>query len=156
MWVALTVGLILIGQAVAQDLPPGVLLLSRIKRHVKEELQRQPNVICLETVQRKHKSARGKMAPGALGLHFAADVEQGKHSNTGGVRHSGSPWFILGRSGNIRCDTAGIECRQYSDYAACYRSEDEHQPCANTAQRQLRCPVTGIRRVPDGKELWPD
>ena len=31
-----------------QDLlPPGVLLLSKVKRHVKEELARLPDIICL-------------------------------------------------------------------------------------------------------------
>jgi hypothetical protein len=32
-------GLILARLAIAQDLPPGVLLLSRVKNHIKEELQ---------------------------------------------------------------------------------------------------------------------
>lgn len=43
--------------ALAQDdgLPPGILLLSRIKRHVAEELARLPDYTCLETAQRYHK-----------------------------------------------------------------------------------------------------
>jgi hypothetical protein len=49
--------------AIPQDLPPGVLLLSRVKRHFQEELQRLPNVTCLETVQREYQPARGKMRP---------------------------------------------------------------------------------------------
>jgi len=32
------------GEGMQQDLPPGVLLLSWIKRHIKEELQHLPNV----------------------------------------------------------------------------------------------------------------
>jgi hypothetical protein len=60
----LAAGLILAGTAVPQDLlPPGVLLLSRVKRHIKEELERLQNVSCLETVQREFKPARGKMRP---------------------------------------------------------------------------------------------
>jgi len=47
--------------ALPQDLlPPGVLLYSRIKRHVGEELARLPNISCLETVQRAHQPANGK------------------------------------------------------------------------------------------------
>src|ERR1700674_2468869 len=57
----LAVGLILTAAAFAQDLPPEVLLLSRVRRHVQGELQRLPNISCLETVQREHKPARGKV-----------------------------------------------------------------------------------------------
>jgi hypothetical protein len=57
------VGLILAGVAIPQDLPPGVLLLSRVKRHIKEELERLPNISCLETVRREYQPARGKMRP---------------------------------------------------------------------------------------------
>jgi hypothetical protein len=56
-------GLILGIVTIPQDLPPGVLLLSRVKRHIKEELQRLPNISCLETVQREHQPARGKPRP---------------------------------------------------------------------------------------------
>jgi hypothetical protein len=35
--------LIAIGVGIPQDLPPSLLLLSRVKRHIKEELQRLPN-----------------------------------------------------------------------------------------------------------------
>lgn len=52
----------------AQDsgdgLPPGILLLSRIKRHVREELARLPDYTCLETEQRFAKPAgRSVMKP---------------------------------------------------------------------------------------------
>jgi hypothetical protein len=50
--------------AMAQDgpdgLPPGILLLSRIKRHVREELARLPDYTCLETAQRFHRRAGPK------------------------------------------------------------------------------------------------
>jgi hypothetical protein len=50
--------------ALPQDLlPPGVLLLSRAKRHVGEELARLPNISCLETVQRERQAANGKPRP---------------------------------------------------------------------------------------------
>ncbi len=46
-------------EAGAQDsgLPPGILLLSRVKRHVKQELEHLPEYTCLETVQRFGLSA---------------------------------------------------------------------------------------------------
>ena len=56
-------GVILGAVAIAQDLPPGVLLLSRVKRHVQEELQRLRNITCLETVQREYQPPKGKMRP---------------------------------------------------------------------------------------------
>jgi hypothetical protein len=59
----LAAALIPAGSALAQDLAPDVLLLSRVRRHVKEELQHLPNISCLETVQREHKALRGKMQP---------------------------------------------------------------------------------------------
>jgi hypothetical protein len=59
----LAAGLILAGVAIGDDLPPGVLLLSRVKNHTKEELQHLPNISCLETVQREYQPAKGKMRP---------------------------------------------------------------------------------------------
>jgi hypothetical protein len=56
-------GLILAGVVIPQDLPPEVLLLSRVKRHIKEELRHLPNFSCLETVQREYRPARGKVRP---------------------------------------------------------------------------------------------
>lgn len=46
-----------------QELAPEVLLISRIKRHTAQEIARLPNCACLETVQRFHKPAGGKMRP---------------------------------------------------------------------------------------------
>ena len=56
-------GLILAGAAIAQDLLPEVLLLSRVQRHIREGLQHLPNVTCLETTQREYQPAKGKMRP---------------------------------------------------------------------------------------------
>lgn len=44
--------LVIAGAAVAQSLPPEVVLLARIKSHLREELSRVPNYTCLETVSR--------------------------------------------------------------------------------------------------------
>ena len=44
--------------AIPQDLAPEVLLLSRIKRHLREELARTPNYTCLETISRFRNDPR--------------------------------------------------------------------------------------------------
>ncbi len=64
----LAASLILIGAASPQnppqpDLREDVLLLSRVRRHIKEELEHLPNVTCLETVHREHQPAKGRMQP---------------------------------------------------------------------------------------------
>ena len=56
-------GLGLAWAAAAQGLPPGVLLLARIKTHTREQLARLPNCSCLETVRRDHQRAGGVMRP---------------------------------------------------------------------------------------------
>jgi hypothetical protein len=66
--VRLTVRIILAGLglawvAAAQGLPPGALLLSRVRAHMREELARLPNCSCLETVSRDHQPAGGVMRP---------------------------------------------------------------------------------------------
>ena len=55
--------LIFVGSLIGQDLPPEVLLLSRIQRQIREELQQLSNITCLETTQREHQPAKGKMRP---------------------------------------------------------------------------------------------
>jgi hypothetical protein len=45
------------------DLPPGVLLLARVKAHTRKELERLPNCSCLETVRREIQPPRGKRRP---------------------------------------------------------------------------------------------
>jgi hypothetical protein len=56
--------LLLAATATPQDLlPPGILLLSRVKRHVADELARLPNISCLETIQREYQPPNGKVRP---------------------------------------------------------------------------------------------
>jgi hypothetical protein len=57
-------GLGLAWAAAAQSgLPPGALLLARVKAHTREQLARLPNCSCLETVRRDHQPAGGVMRP---------------------------------------------------------------------------------------------
>jgi hypothetical protein len=60
---ALAASLFFAGVASSQDLPPEVLLLSRVKRHVREELQNLPNISCLETVRREFQPTNSRMRP---------------------------------------------------------------------------------------------
>jgi hypothetical protein len=56
--------LLLAAAAGAQDLlPPGVLLVSRIKNHIRQEMKRLPDCTCLQTVRRFRKPAGGTMQP---------------------------------------------------------------------------------------------
>jgi len=57
------VAVILAGVAISQDLPPEVLLLSRVKNQFKDELHKLQNISCLETVQREQQQPKGKMRP---------------------------------------------------------------------------------------------
>jgi hypothetical protein len=54
-------GLIFARTGIAQDFPPGVLLLSRVKTNINDELRLLTTISCLETVQREHQAAKGKM-----------------------------------------------------------------------------------------------
>jgi hypothetical protein len=57
-------GLGLAWAAGAQSLlPPGVLLLARVKAHMRQQLARLPNCSCLETVHRNYQRAGGVMRP---------------------------------------------------------------------------------------------
>jgi hypothetical protein len=56
-------GLGLAWTAAAQGLAPGVLLLARVKAHMRQELARLPNCSCLETVHRDFQPAGGKLRP---------------------------------------------------------------------------------------------
>jgi hypothetical protein len=51
------VWLVLTSLAATQDLPPEVLLLARIKAHMRSELSGLPNYTCLETISRFHRNA---------------------------------------------------------------------------------------------------
>lgn len=62
----------------AQELPPGVLLLSRIKRHMAQVLERQPNYTCLETIERSQRAAKAKRFQLMDALHLEVAVVEGK------------------------------------------------------------------------------
>jgi hypothetical protein len=97
-----TVGLALLAGALpAQDLlPPGVLLLSRLKRHVRQELSHLPQYTCLETIQRFRKPAgpKGEMKPtDTMRLEILYTGDRELYASPGDVRFSeGGPLAFTG------------------------------------------------------------
>lgn len=61
--VLITVALARGQDAPGAGLPPGVLLLSRVEHHIRDEFQRLAAVSCLETAQREVQQRGGKMRP---------------------------------------------------------------------------------------------
>ena len=55
--------LLLASAAGAQSLPPEVILLARIKSHLREELSRMPNYTCLETISRFRGAPHAQLKP---------------------------------------------------------------------------------------------
>ena len=62
----------------AQGLAPEVLLLSRIKRHMEQVLNRQPNYTCLETIERSRRSGKSRQFQLIDALHLEVAVVEGK------------------------------------------------------------------------------
>jgi hypothetical protein len=60
---AVLLGCAFAAAAQSADLPPGVLLLARVKAHTRNELARLPNCSCLETIRREIASRGGKPRP---------------------------------------------------------------------------------------------
>jgi hypothetical protein len=88
----LATGLLLTAVATPQDLAPGVLLLSRVRRHIKEELQRLPDVSCLETVRREHQFPRSRMQPlDTVRLEVLTDGSRELFASPGDRRFSTRP-----------------------------------------------------------------
>ncbi len=53
-------GILMAWPGTADDLPPEILLLSRIKRHIRQEVGRLPDYTCLQTSARYHRGPREK------------------------------------------------------------------------------------------------
>ena len=62
----------------AQELAPGILLLSRIKRHMAQVLSRQPNYTCLETIERSFRTPKAKRFQLQDALNLEVAVVEGK------------------------------------------------------------------------------
>jgi hypothetical protein len=62
-WKIAGASFLLASAAAPQDLAPEVLLLSRIKRHLRDELAHVPNYTCLETISRFQNRAHTPLMP---------------------------------------------------------------------------------------------
>ena len=62
----------------AQELAPEVLLLARIKRHMEQVLNRQPNYTCLETIERSRRQGKSRRFQLVDALHLEVAVVEGK------------------------------------------------------------------------------
>lgn len=100
----LTGALILRNAALAQDIPPERLLLSRVLRHVEQEVNRQRDVSCLETVSREHKFKNGTMRPlDTVQLEVLSNGNKELYASPGARNFSESPpldWVGSGALGN--------------------------------------------------------
>ena len=103
----LAASLILIGAARPQnspqpDLREDVLLLSRVRRHIKEELEHLPNVTCLETVHREHQPAKGRMQPlDTVRLEVLTNGQKELFASPGGRNFSERPPISFVGSGAL-------------------------------------------------------
>src|ERR1041385_5642152 len=79
MSVRATIPALLVLALGAQDLPPSVLLLSRIKRHMRQELTHLPDYTCLETAQRQARPAGSKGDPKPMDVVRLEVLYTGKH-----------------------------------------------------------------------------
>lgn len=97
-------GLILALPLPSQDLPAEVILLSRVKRHIEDELKRLSNISCLETIAREYQPGKGKMRPlDTVRLEVLADGPRELYASPGDRHFSESPpseWVGSGAIGN--------------------------------------------------------
>jgi len=101
-------GLMLACIASGQDLPPGILLLSRAENHVKQELQRLAGITCLETVQREvgksqnSGQSQGKMHPlDTVRLEVLTTGDQELFASPGDRKFSEQPPLTYAGSGML-------------------------------------------------------
>jgi len=86
---AFLAGVMSIGVLFAQDVPPGVLLLSRVKNHFKDELPRLENISCLETLERAQQQPKGRMqALDTVRLEVLFDGDKELFASPGGRKFS--------------------------------------------------------------------
>jgi hypothetical protein len=85
---AILAGVASVALAAQADLPPELLLLSRIKRHVRESLSRLPNYTCLETTDRSIREIQSLVFRPLDSVRLDVSVIQGKefHAPPGGGR----------------------------------------------------------------------
>jgi hypothetical protein len=100
---ALTLAGLMFAQLIsAQDLPPGVLLLSRVENHIKEEFQRLASITCLETAQREAGKSKDKLHPlDTVRLEVLTNGDQELFASPGDRRFSAQPPIAYAGSGML-------------------------------------------------------
>ena len=108
----LAAGLVAGGAATSQELAPEVLLLSRVKRHIEEELKALPNISCLETVHREQKAVKGKMQPlDTVRLEVLSDGHKEQFASPGDRNFSDQPPISYAGTGTLGNGFFGLYLR---------------------------------------------
>lgn len=114
----------------AQDLPPGVLLLSQVKRHTAGELKQLNNVSCLETVYREQQTRKGKMMPlDTVRLEVLTDGHAEQYASPGDRKFSSEHPITYAGSGVLGNGFFGLYLRSIvlSGFALTqYKGEEEN------------------------------
>lgn len=121
--------LLLAAQVVAQDLPPGALLLSRVKRQFTTDLQRLTSVTCLETVRRELQPPNGKLRPlDTIRLEVLTDGDKEFFASPGDHRFSEQHPLTLAGSGTLGNGLFGLYLKSIllNDFVTSeYKGEEE-------------------------------
>jgi len=114
---------------IAQDLPPGVLLLSRVRTHINEELYLLTTISCLETVQREHQAAKGTMRPlDTIRLEVLTNGDKELFASPGGRKFSENHPMSYAGSGTLGNGLFGPYLKQIlvsGSVASQYKGEEE-------------------------------
>jgi hypothetical protein len=107
--------LVLVCTAAAQDVAPEVMLLARIKSHIREELANLPNYTCLETITRfrnepgQRSQPQGQLKPvDTVRLEIVYSNHQEWYGSPGGRNLSANDPFGFVGSGMIGTGAFGI------------------------------------------------
>jgi hypothetical protein len=117
------------GLAVPQDLPPGILLLSRVKAHMNDELRRLTTLTCIETVERQHQAPRGKMQPlDTIRLEVLTNGDKELFASPGGRKFSENHPMSYAGSGALGDGLFGSYLKEIllsDSIASGYKGEEE-------------------------------
>jgi hypothetical protein len=115
--------------AMAQELAPEMLLLSRIKRQIKQELRQLPNISCLETIEREYKPAKGKLRErDIVRLEVLTNGTKEFYASPGDRKFSEQPPISFAGSGAMGNGIFGLYLRDIllGGFAAqAYKGEEE-------------------------------
>jgi hypothetical protein len=147
------------GAAAAQGLPPEVILLSRVKAHMKDQVARLPNCTCLETITRFHKEpgTASKLKPLDTVRLEVVYTNGGEWYGSPGARNlsEGNPAAFIG-TGMIANGVFAITLHNLfkADIATyAFRGEEaiEGRPAVKYDFRLPRTQLNMVVSIPEGK-----